>query len=302
MDMLKNFLGAASALTLALAWTPAIAQTAPAAPAVDADPALWVVKDADTTIYLFGTVHLLKPGVSWFDDGVKAAFDKSDELVMELADPTGPETMAAIAKYGALPAGPALSERLSPKQRETYAAALAKFGMQPAMLDRQQPWIAALTLSMLPLMKDGYNPTSGPEMVLLPAAKAAGKQVKGLESAEEQIGLFAKMPEAEQIAALTLTAEQVDNVAPQMNKMVASWSKGDTDGIARFMADSPGNTPEAMKTVFYDRNARWAEWIDKRMDQPGTVFIAVGAGHLAGGESVQAKLGAYKLVATRVAY
>lgn len=279
-----------------------VAPTVSAQAVKDVDPPLWVVKDEDTTIYLFGTVHMLPQGLGWFDDGVKAAFDASDELVMELADPMGPETMAAMNKYSTYADGPSLTERMSPEQREAFLAAAKKAGVDPAMLERQKPWMAAMSLSMVPLMKAGYNPFAGPEMILLPAAKAAGKPVSGLETAEEQLGLFNAQSEAKQLEGLVVAAKSVDEAAPMMNKMLDAWGRGDEAGIVAFVEESPGSSPELTKALFADRNARWAEWIDQRMERPGTLFVAVGVGHLVGKDSVQDYLAKHQHKAERVAY
>ena len=96
----------------------------PEKPANHADPALWVVRDADTTIYLFGTVHMLKPGLSWFDEGVKSAFDRSNELVLELVMPDQPEMQALVSELGMSPTGPSLPDQLPPAEAAKFRAAL----------------------------------------------------------------------------------------------------------------------------------------------------------------------------------
>ena len=107
----------------------------------DADPALWVVKDADTTVYLFGTVHALKPGLSWFDEAVKAAFDKSDELVLEMVEPDAATMQGLILKTGVNLEGPTLTERLPADKREAFARAAADSGVPAVALDRFDPWL-----------------------------------------------------------------------------------------------------------------------------------------------------------------
>ena len=290
---LSRLLAALALLFAPAAWAQA---------AKPADPALWVVEDEDTTIYLFGTVHVLRPGMDWFDGAVWAAFNQSDELVMELADPTGPATMAAILKLGMTTSGPTLTEKLSPAQRAVYTPAIEKLGLPAAALDRQKPWMASVTLSMLPLVKAGYNPMSGPEMILLAAAKKAKKPVAGLETPEEQLGFFDRMPEAKQIEGLIESLQQADKVVPMTDSMVESWAKGDPAAIARYISEAPGSSPEMVRFLLTDRNARWAAWIAKRMEKPGNLFIAVGAGHLAGKQSVQAWLARRGLKAKRILY
>lgn len=291
--MLKQTLAA-----LALLFAPAVHAQA----VKDADPALWVVKDADTTIYLFGTVHVLKPGLGWFDEGVKAAFDKSDELVLEMLEPDAATMQGLIMKTALNPAGPTLTEKLPADKREAYAKAMTDVGVPAAALDRFDPWFAAVTLSIAGLPKLGYDPESGAERTLSTAAKAANKQVIGLETAEQQLGYFDALPEPLQVKFLVSTVDDYPRMATELEKMIASWSAGDPETLGKTMNEELADTPELAKVLLADRNARWADWIEARLQKPGTVFVAVGAGHLAGAESVQMQLAKHKLTATRVAY
>lgn len=275
---------------------------APAPATVDADPALWVVKDKDTTIYLFGTIHVLKPGMSWFDDGVKKAFDSSDELVLEMVQPDQATMQNIVLSKAYSLTGPTLIERLPETDRSGYLNAMHSLGIPPAAFDRAQPWFAATNLSLLPLMKLGYDPKSGPETVLTEAAATEKKAIEGLETPEQQIGYLAGLPEKVQLAFLESTLKDLPKTEETMNGMVSAWSRGDPDALAKFMNDGLDDSPELAKTLLFDRNARWAQWIKARLDKPGTVFIAVGAGHLAGQQSVIDQLKTLNIKAKRVAY
>lgn len=268
----------------------------------DADPAIWVVKDADTTIYLFGTVHVLKPGLSWFDEGVKAAFDKSDEVVLELIEPDPTTMQGLIMKLGLNTSGAPFTGKLSDAQRAKLATAAADLGMPVEATDAFEPWLVAVMASMAPLPKLGYDPASGAERTIADAAKAAGKPIIGLETAEQQFGYFDTLPEALQIKYLATTLNDYDKIGTMLDKMVGQWSAGDPVALGETMNEGMRENPELGKVLLSDRNARWAEWIEQRMAKPGTVFIAVGAGHLAGNDSVQAWLAKRKLTATRVNY
>lgn len=301
----KFLLRTTAALALLLA-PAAYAQTAAPAPtaqtARDADPALWVVKDADTTVYLFGTVHVLKPGLSWFDEAVKTAFDKSDELVLEMVQPD-PQTLQGLVMNIALDlTGPPLTEKLPAGKRDAFAKAATDVGIQPAMMDRFDPWFAAITLTVAGLPKLGYDPESGAEQVLTAAAKSASKKVTGLETAEQQLGYFDALPEPLQIKFLVSTVDDFPTMGSVLDKMVGSWSAGDPAKLAETMNEGMREMPEIAKVLLTDRNVRWADWIAKRLDTPGTVFVAVGAGHLAGADSVQAQLAKHKLDAKRIEY
>ncbi|MBO9712299.1 TraB/GumN family protein [Sphingomonas sp.] len=303
--MLKLLPQAVAALALAFA-PAAFAQTTQVpvpttTPAeVPASPALWVVKDKDTTIYLFGTIHVLKPGLRWFDKGVKTAFDQSDQLVLELLEPDQATMQGLILKLAFKPEGPTVTEQLPEDKRAPYAAALTGVGVPPQALDKFAPWFPAVTLSVATLPKYGYDPASGAERVLTGAAKDAGKPIEGLETAEQQLGYFAGLPQATQIKFLTMTIDQLPKLASTLDQMVAEWAKGDPDALARLLNEDMDETPEIAKVLLSERNQRWAQWIEKRLETPGTVFIAVGAGHLAGPESVQAYLAKDKVKAARV--
>ena len=281
------------------------AATAPTAivATTDADPALWVVKDEDTTIYLFGTVHVLKPGLGWFDEAVKTAFDKSDQLMLEMVLPDDPAQVGKEMMPLALDqSGKTLSSRLDPDQLAAYQAAMASVGLPAAQFDAFEPWFPAITLSMLPLTKLGYDPEQGAEKQLTSMAKASGKPVAGFETFTEQLGFFDTLPETQQVAFLNSVVKDLDKLGPQLDKMVLLWTKGDPDGLAAAMNESMAATPELAKILLWDRNARWADQIKARMDKPGTVFVAVGAGHLAGDKSVQDYLKERGLTVKRVAY
>lgn len=257
---------------------------------VNADPALWVLKDSDTTVYLFGTVHVLRSDIDWFDAEVKRAYDASGELVLEMVEPAAADAQRIIMAKATDPDGPALSAKLSPAMAAKYRAAMTANGLPAAAFETLEPWFVASLLGLVPLQKLGYNPESGAETVLTKAAKATGKPIVGLETFEQQIGYFDTLPEPLQLSYLGHTIDDLPTIETQFAELISSWTRGDAARLATLMNEGLRETPELGKILLADRNARWAEWIDDRMDRPGTSFIAVGAGHLAGADSVQAML------------
>jgi uncharacterized protein len=304
MSMIKTIGAALSALSLALA-LPACAQTSPqpAAEAKDADPALWVVKDKDTTIYLFGTIHVLKPGLSWFDEAVKKAFDASSEVKLELVMPDPAAMQSLVMSTGVAPKGtPPLTERIPADKRAAYAKAVTDLGLPANALDTFKPWLAATQLSIAPLSKLGYDSANGPEEVITEAAKKQGKSLTGLETAAQQLGYFNSLSDKAQIEFLTSTVDELPTMAKTMADMVDDWAEGKPEALAKEMNDSLKDSPEVAEKLLINRNKNWAAWIKQRMTKPGTVFIAVGAGHLAGPDSVQAQLAKLGVKSTRVVY
>jgi uncharacterized protein len=303
--IVKLFRRLIAATAILLAPSAAFAQTAAAAQSpkmVDADPALWVVKDKDTTIYLFGTIHVLKPGLSWFDEAVKTAFDKSDTLVLEMVQPDAATMQKYVVAKAFDPASKPLTDRLSPTARPVYLKALADYGLPSALFDHAQPWFVATNLTIMPLLKLGYDPAQGPESVLTKAAAASNKPVLGLETAEEQIGFLSGLPAPVQMKFLESTLKDLPRTGVTIGRMVDAWSHGDPAKLGVLMNEGMNDAPQLAQTLLYDRNARWARWIKARMAKPGTVFIAVGAGHLAGPKSVLAQLKAMGLTPKRIAY
>ncbi|MEQ1510458.1 MAG: TraB/GumN family protein [Sphingopyxis sp.] len=269
----------------------------------DADPALWVVRDADTTIYLFGTVHVLRPGLSWFDEAVADAFNASDELVLELPAGSDARVGELVAGLSAAQDGKALTARLTPEQRGIYTRAMASVSMPVARFETREPWLPAMLLAIAPTMRLGYNAHDGTEATLTRTATAAGKRISGLETADIQLGFFDTMPVATQIDFLIASASAALNGEDSLAPMIEQWAAGDPDRLGELMNAELASSPELARILLTDRNANWAEWIRLRLAEPGgRFFVAVGAGHLAGAGSVQQALHAHGITATRVEY
>jgi uncharacterized protein YbaP (TraB family) len=299
-----------SLLALLAVPSAAMAETAPApakaaAPAAaaalpDADPAIWRVKDADTTIYLFGTVHALDGKKDWFNDEVKAAYDRSKEVVFEILLPEPAKAQATVMEKAVDKSGKTLTSRLTPKQAKVLAAELQSMGAPANALDQFEPWFAATQLAMIRYAKKGYTPDKGAEMILKAAAKKDGKPTGEVETFDWQMNLFDTMPADLQLKMLTSYLDDIEKGDQMIDDMMGSWASGDIDKLASLMNEAMIETPELGKILLADRNARWAEWIKARMAKPGTVFMAVGAGHLGGKDSVQDYLAKKGLKAERV--
>ena len=198
--------------------------------------------------------------------------------------------MPLIQQYGIDPSRP-LSSLLTAEEIVTLDAAARTIGGTAAGLDVMRPWLAALTLGVAPLAKAGYDPTSGVEGVLKARADAAGKPIKGFETVDEQVRILATLPEAVQVGFLRETLEDFDQAIVMLEGMVESWSTGDVEGLERVIVEEMKiDTPEVYQALLVQRNANWATQIQTLLAGSGTAFIAVGAGHLAGEDSVQEML------------
>jgi uncharacterized protein YbaP (TraB family) len=278
----------------------ALTPVPPPAPLPDANPALWVVRDADTTIYLFGTFHLLD-GRPWFNDEVRVAFDASDELVLEAILPEDQNAVVPMLMRYALDAQHRkLSDRLSAADNAALARALAPLGAPANAFDRFEPWFVAMTLTATAAQQLGVAASNGPETILSRAARERHMPIAELEGLEWQIRLFDNMPDALQLADLHETLQEMSNTPRLLGRMLAAWSAGDADALVRISNEDSDANPELRRLVLTERNANWARWIEQRLARPGTVFIAVGAAHLAGRDSVIADLAAAHIRARRV--
>ena len=257
-----------------------------------AKPALWMVKDADTTIYLFGTVHLMPSDASWHDPTLDRAMADSQTLYIELTDDDPANMAALVLRYG-MDATHPLSGQLSQSEAHRLSLLANKIGVPGGMqtLNVMRPWLAALTLAVTPLLKAGLDPEHGVDKQLKAQMAGAGKQVLGLETAEQQIRFLADMPRAIELALLRSTMRDADKGAFQLTELIDAWKAGDVDAIARIGNDDMRrHEPKLYQLLLVQRNQAWATKIATMLQQPGTVFIAVGAAHLAGPDSVQARL------------
>lgn len=256
-----------------------------------ADPALWVLRDNDSTIYLFGTVHAMKPGVNWHTTDIDAAFAASNELWVE---ETGDEDQALmtqlVSRYGLDPTHP-LSAKLTPDQRQKLAKAVQSAHLNLGVIDKTRPWLAAVTLSTVPLVQAGYDPDQGVDHSLQAQATAAGKPIRSFETPAQQIHIFADLPPQDELDALAQTLEEIDQGPAVIAQLIQAWLAGDTEAIDKNVsADMRTQSPSLYKAVFLNRNKIWTKRIEHLLEGKGTIFIAVGAGHLAGQDSVIAML------------
>ena len=259
----------------------AITTTAPvvpnaAAPVANARPALYVVNDEDTIIYLFGTFHALDGKSEWFNDEVRTAFSGSHELVLETLIPDHlkrPRAPRPPQGSGLQPVGP-------------YAGSASFLTTSKTVMSAGR--------------SQGMSTAHGADAVLRDAADDVGKPVGGLETFEFQIGMFSKMPGAPPPTDPAAAARTKAAVAAMLSELQTAWNKGEIEKFAPMLDQMETRSPEIYRLMFNERNGRWASWIARRLQQPGVVFVAVGAGHLAGKDSVQHKLGHYGIRTARV--
>jgi len=264
-----------------------------------ARPAMWKIADKDTTIYLFGTIHILPEDTHWFAGPVKEAFDSADLLVTETKVDSPDSLQKLFIEKGMRTDGTTLRASLPPEERAAFEKALAGMGLPAEAFDSFEPWYAGLLLSLLPLKAAGFDKANGVETLIDAKADEEHKPRKTLETPEYQIELFDGMSVESQNRYLSEVLDQLPTLREDVTKVVAAWKSGQADELARLLNEDESD--EAMREAFItNRNKAWAKWLKARMAQPGTVFVAVGAGHLAGEGSVQDELAKVGIKATRV--
>ena len=271
-----------------LAATCGMAFTTQPAEAKAAAPALWSVSDADTTVYLFGTIHLLPEKYQWRTAKFDQAVSGSQELVVEtIVDDKNPMAlMAVLARMAFSPGLPPLAERVPPAKRAALRDAIKKSGIPASAFDKMETWAAAFMLLGNQFRDLGLKGGEGVEAVLRNSFTTDGKPIGELETNAEQLGFFDALPENAQRQLLEGAIEAPGDTQKDFKGMLASWARGDVNAIAKSFNHDLAGSPELKEALIKRRNANWSKWIEQRMAKPGAVLIAVGAGHLAGPDSV----------------
>ena len=254
-------------------------------------PALWTLSDDDTTVYLFGTVHLLRPGVDWRSEAFDAALNASDTIVLEV-DMKSEAAQRAITKdfnqRGMFEDGQTLRGVLSPDDEAMIEASLLSIGVPIDAFNSFEPWMVAISLSSMKLLAEGYDLNAGVESVVEEAGLASAKSFEYMEEISDQADAFDLLALETQISYLYETAVLLDESPRMLDNLVEEWADGDVAGLGALVAspDSLGGGEEVYQSLLVNRNKKWLPKIEAMLDEPGTIFVAVGSGHLAGPDSV----------------
>lgn len=271
-----------------------VAVAEPPAPA----PALWKVADEDTTIYLFGTIHVLPKDLAWYQPHIAQALESSGELVTEIEAGDAASMNALLETKARLPQGEKLRDLMDEPQRMAFDEVMVSLGLPVDSMDSFKPWYAGVNLSLIPLLIAGYNPEHGVEAVLQEHTPASARRAS-LETVEYQLDLFDSISQEAQLEYLDQIVAAVPVINSEIDKIIATWMAGDAVALAGLM-NAEETDPVLYKRFITDRNADWAAWVGRRLEQPGTVFMAVGAGHLAGEGSLQDQLKTRGIPSARV--
>lgn len=259
---------------------------------------MWLAEDADTRIYILGSMHALPHGTDWDDGAVGTAIAAADELVMELSPAELDAAAKAFRELAPREAPLAIDARLTGKALDGYRA-LEGSG-ERLNGDKLDDWAVMVLMGQRIAKNAELLPEEGVEARLTERFEAVGKPIAGLERAREQLMLFETLDPAAQRALLNRAAEKADSAVADVRALTAAWGRGDVAALEKVINEGIDAVPDAHKAIITDRNRRWAAWAARRMERPGAVLMAVGAGHLVGAEGVPALLAAAGLKVRRV--
>lgn len=266
-----------------------------------AAPAMWVARDADSQIYLFGTMHLLSPGADWRTPVFDAVYREAEAVWFETdvdADPAFVRQM--LVRYGVDPER-RLTEKLSPRAVRRLKPLLDKARIPVETADSLRPWAAAMMLSVRPLASRGAKVSNGADAVITKAARTAAKPVRTFETFEEQVRLFAEMPEQVEVQYLEDILAQRAGVTADARTLEQAWLDGDLLLLAEELVhDLRESRPALYDVMLRRRNRAWAETLTQEMAGSGVQLVNVGALHMIGRDGLPAMLQARGFAVERV--
>ena len=258
-------------------------------------PALWKVSGTKPgqvgTAYMFGTIHILPDDVQWRTPALEAAIADSDRLVIEVLGLDDAQGASRIfSRLAVSPGQEKLDARIKPSLRDDLNRIIDAADIPERSLNRMETWAAALSLASAQTRGLGLNSSGGVEKKLTAQFEQAGKPIEALETIEGQLGYFDRLPEAQQRQMLSSVVEESGDSQQAFEQLFNAWMTGDIDQIVTLTDTGILIDPKTREYLLVLRNQDWAEQLDKRLQKPGTSFIAVGAAHLAGPDAVQATL------------
>jgi uncharacterized protein len=249
---------------------------------------LWELHGKHNTVYLLGSIHVLRPGDYPLAPAVLQAYASAKSLIMEinLGEMDSDQVQSEMLTSAMLPAGKTLPDILG-SQRYSHATSLAhEVGVELETFDQFAPWFAAEAISQLQLMELGFQPQSGVEMYFLERARSDGKSIAGLETVHDQIALFQGLSMELQAEYLVSSLEQAHELPKQVDDMVHAWQRGDTAWFESQLISELGRDPVLYQSVLGARNRKWIPKIEALLNDDKNYLVIVGTGHLIGRNSV----------------
>lgn len=258
-------------------------------------PAMWkvtsVTPERQGSAYLFGTIHILPKDVNWRTAELETALKNSDRLIIEVLGLEDTQKAAKIfAKLAISPNLPEVEDRVKPSLRDDLDKVIDKSNIPELALNRMESWAAALSLASAQTNNLGLSSAEGVEKKLVTQFNGFKKPIEGLETIEQQLGYFDKLPEAAQREMLTSIVEDADDAKNAFEELFNAWISGDIDKLTTLTEGGILEKPEIREKILVARNTDWTDQLDKILTKKGVSFVAVGAAHLVGPVAVQAML------------
>jgi uncharacterized protein YbaP (TraB family) len=297
MRMIRRLCIAVAAFALAACASPG------AAPDFPPGPALFVARDADSTMYLFGTLHIRRPGAPWGGPLAQAGLAETQEIwtEMDISPESDAQTQALALQYGLAAPDRPLSSYFNAEENARIALSAQRLGLQLQMLETMQPWLAGVTLSVLPMLQAGFDPNAGADRLIDAYGDAHGKTMRAFETAEQQVSMLAGLSTELQRQMVLEALSEAEKGGAQMEAMAAAWESGDLSVLEQLViADLRDDYPEFYEVMLARRNDAWVATLVRELEGAGVDFVAVGAGHMLGEDGVVAQLRARGYAVERV--
>jgi len=244
----------------------------------------WVAKGARNTVYLLGSVHVLKPADSDLPPEALRAYASAKALVMEidLNDVTTAAMLAADSSLESLPPGESLADALGESAYRRFAAHVRTLGLDPDIFNNFQPWFAAMTMQQVELTQQGFEAGAGVDEQFAQRAALDHKPIIGLETVDEQLGIFARLSAEQQRRFLLYMLDDADDARHSADAVVSAWRSGDVRQLEQLLGESSNQYPELFRMLTTDRNRRWMPTVTGLLQEPQDYLVIVGALHLVG--------------------
>ena len=266
--------------------------TAAAAAADDGHHSLWVVKGKSNSVVLLGSVHMLRPDASELPAEALQAYEHAAALVMEVdLGSVGAEDMvSAMSTLGTLPEDQTLERELGPELYGRFKTQAASEGLDAELLEHMQPWMAALLLDQAQMARLGFDGAAGVDQQLAQRAASDHKRIVGLETIDEQLGMFAHLSIDQQRHFMRYTLDEQGHAAEQLGEIVAAWRSGDTRELEKLLGEGFADFPDLYRVLTTDRNRKWMATVVPLLNDSQDYLVIVGALHLVGKDGLVALL------------
>lgn len=252
------------------------------------NPALWRIRDGSSTVYIFGSLHILPQNFRWRAPEIDSAIASSDIFVFEV--PVDDEAIARqkdfIVKNGLLPANASLRKVLNRVEFDTYSRVLLGAGLKPEHFTRYRPWLAAVIVGLAYVHRRNIATLDGVDDEIIEQAQAAGKELRYLETIEDQMKLLVRGDDGAQVRALKRQLVSLPQSVSHTQELVQTWARGDADHFTALIEQNFAGHVEAQDLLISNRNINWVPAVVDLLATGRTAMVTVGAAHIGGSKGL----------------